>query len=271
MKLSQIEVDACRLQVAAAGETHWEPPWLLVHGFPLNHTLWRRQFALLSERHHVLAPDLRGFGGSPEPDPGEMLAMARFADDLAGLLDALDVPQAVLCGLSMGGYIALEFWNRHRDRLAGLVFCDTKPGADPEMAKRQRLQMADEVVDRGAEAVAESMPGKLLSSASRRDQPELFEEVRGMIRATAPAVIAAAQRGMAARSDFSDRLGEIDCPTLLLCGAEDALSPPEVMRAMADGIPNSVYVEIPAAGHLAPLEQPQEVNAALADFRAQLT
>lgn len=253
------------------------PPIVLVHGFPLDHTMWREQFAALGERHRVIAPDLRGFGRT-DVKPG-VVTMERFADDIAALLDAIlgggggvgggavsKARPVTFCGLSMGGYIAWQFWRRHRSRLARLILCDTRAVADQEEVARGRLQMAERVSREGAGFVPDAMFGRLFAPSTREQRPDLLDDIRSVILRTAPEGIAAGQRGMAARPDVTDWLSEIDVPTLVICGEHDLISPPGEMRAIAASIPDARYVEIPGAGHMAPLEAPALVNVALLRF-----
>lgn len=247
-------------------------PILLVHGFPLNHAMWRRQIDALSETHRVIAPDLRGFGQSRLKDgplTAEAVTMEQFADDLALLLDGLGIRVPVtLCGLSMGGYIAWQFWRRHANRLRTLVLCDTKAAADTPDGARGRLETAKKVLAEGPEVVSRAMLGKLVAAATNERQPGLVDELRAMIAGTAPAAIAAALRGMAVRPDATPWLPSIKLPTLLLCGVDDAISPVAEMRSVAMAIPGAKFVEIPRAGHMAPMENFEAVNSELQAFLA---
>jgi pimeloyl-ACP methyl ester carboxylesterase len=237
-------------------------PLLLVHGFPLDHTMWRAQIDYFAGLCRVIAPDLRGFGGSD--GAGDKTSMELFADDLARLLERLDVRwPAAFCGLSMGGYIAWQFLRRHPQRLERLILCDTRAAADSPEAAQARRESAARVLQKGAAVVAEAMAPKLLSDETRRRRPAVAAAVDRTMRAANPQGLAAALRGMAEREDATSLLGTIDIPTLVLCGEEDAISPVAEMRGLAQAIPGARFVEIPAAGHLAPLENPQPVNEAI--------
>ena len=191
--------------------------------------------------------------------------MQEFADDLASLLDALDVEGPVVyCGLSMGGYIGWQFWRRHRDRLRALILCDTRSQADTAEAAVARRELADRVLREGPAGLVETMLPKLLGPTSRRRRPGLEDQLRRTMMSNSPAGIAAAARGMAERPDMTVALGELGCPTLLLVGAEDVISPPAEMRGLAAAIPGAKLIEIPAAGHMTPLEDAAAVNAAMA-------
>ncbi|NIL97733.1 MAG: alpha/beta fold hydrolase [Planctomycetales bacterium] len=257
--MTTVTINGEAFGVVQRGEGH---PLLLVHGFPLNHSMWNPQIDHFAETHHVIAPDLRGFGGSLRTSG--RVTMEGYADDLARLLDALHVQQPVaFCGLSMGGYIAWQFWRKYPNRVAGLILCDTRAVADSEKVSRGRLQMAQRVLREGAEFVADDMVPKLVCPTTAVDQPQLLAAIRQMILSTNPQTIAAAQRGMAARPDVTSLLSGISVPTLVVVGQHDEISPPEEMRAIAAAIPGARIVEIPDAGHMAPLENPAVVNAAV--------
>jgi pimeloyl-ACP methyl ester carboxylesterase len=264
--VKSVSVGDVRLAVEDRGSG---PPVLLVHAFPLNHSMWDALAALLEGRCRVIAPDLRGFGRSDVTDG--TVTMGQFADDLAGLLDALEVAEpVVLCGLSMGGYIAFEFWRRHGRRVRALVLCDTRAAPDAPEAAANRLQTAQRVLEEGPGFLAETMIPKLLAPKTLRDRPEIVEGLRQVMLSTDPRGIAAAQRGMAARADATPLLPHLDCPTLLVVGQHDAISPVAEMQSIAGQIPRARLVTISNAGHLAPAENPDEVHAALAAFLAGL-
>ena len=262
--LREIEVGGVRFRVADEGVG---PVIVFVHGFPLNHTMWRAQIDAFSKTHRVIAPDLRGFGGTD----GALYAvsMEQFADDLAGLLDALAVEGPVtLCGLSMGGYIAWQFVQRHSARVSKLVVCDTRAASDSPEAAANRLKMADIVLKEGPEPVAWAMMPKLFAQCTSEYCPTAINSVREMVMTSNPVAIAAAHRGMAVRPDVTDWLPTLRIPTLVLCGEFDAISPAAEMKAFAELIPQAEFVMIPNAGHMAPMEQPELVNAALRRFLA---
>jgi len=251
------------LQLTETGDAG--PPLLLVHGFPLDHTMWEGQLAELARQARVLAPDLRGFGNS-EP-AGESVLMEEYADDLAALLDVRGISEPVVfCGLSMGGYIAWQFFRRHRARLRGLILCDTRAAGDTAMAAQARLVNAQRALIEGVGFLADAMLEKLFAAETRQRRPELVEATRQVMLRASPRGVAAALRGMAARADVSAWLPTIDLPTLVICGREDAITNVEEMRGMAERLPQARFVEVAGAGHMAPLEQPQAVNEAICEF-----
>lgn len=240
-------------------------PILFAHGFPLDHSMWNEQLDGLADVGRLIAPDLRGFGGSDVS--GDVVTMEEYADDLAALLDSLDVTEPVtFCGLSMGGYIAWQFWRRHPGRLGRLILCDTRAVADTAEAARVRWESAEHVLARGPAFLIETMMPRLFAPATLRDRPAMGESMRTVIRNAPRVGVAAALRGMAGRPDVTAELGSIDVPTLVLCGSEDAISPVAEMRAIAAAMPNARFVEIAHAGHMTPLEAPAAVNQAIREF-----
>jgi 3-oxoadipate enol-lactonase len=241
------------------------PPLLLVHGFPLDGTMWSGQTGPLAERFRVLVPDLRGFGKSSVL-PG-LVTMQRMADDLAEMLGALEVSQPVIfCGLSMGGYVAWQFALRHRSHLSKLILCDTRAAADSNETAAGRIGLAQRVLKEGPGFVAEAMLPKLFAKETIDSGSPVVEATRQVILRTDPRGIAASARGMAQRSDVTELLPQLDLPTLLICGEHDAITPPEEMKSVADKLPHATYVQIAGAGHMAPLEKPEEVNRAIMAF-----
>ncbi|HET6881692.1 MAG TPA: alpha/beta fold hydrolase [Pirellulales bacterium] len=240
-------------------------PILFVHGFPLSHAMWNAQIPVFAEEHRVIVPDLRGFGSSVDTDG--TVTMEEFADDLAAILDYLSIEQpVVLCGLSMGGYIAWQFLRKYASRLRGLVLCDTRASADVPEVVENRLKIAKLVIENGTQAVAEAMLPKAFGPKTYSDRPEVVEAARAMMIASDPTGVAAASRGMALRPDMAALLPTIAIPTLVIVGADDALTPVDEMRRMAEAIPGARFKVVPDAGHLTPMENPLVFNAALAEF-----
>jgi pimeloyl-ACP methyl ester carboxylesterase len=242
---------------------------VLLHGFPLDHTMWLPQIEALSQHFRVIAPDLRGFGKSTlgNATPTSDMPLEQYADDVVLLLDALEITQPiVLAGFSMGGYIAWQFVRKYADRLRALVACDTRAAADTDEARANRLKMADKIHEWGSARVAETMGPKLFAAGKFAANPTIVQELRDVVARTSPDAIAVAQRAMAARPDMSSLLPRINVPTLVIAGVEDALIPPQEMQQIASAIPNGQYVEIAGAGHMAPVENPAAVNAALSHF-----
>lgn len=257
--------------VAVAGESFRVldagagPPVLLVHGFPLDHEMWLEQCRFLAPRHRVIAPDLRCVGGSP--DGVGTVTMEQMADDLAGLLDALGVAQPVVfCGLSMGGYVAWQFWRKYAARLRALVLCDTRAQADSAEAAASRQKMIDHLLRAGTVYLADAMLPRLFARETFERMPEMVSSVRDKILHCRPASVAAALRGLMARPDMTGELGSIRLPTLVIVGEHDQISPPAEMQAMAAAMPGARCVVLPEAGHMTPLENAPAFNAELERF-----
>lgn len=243
-------------------------PVLLVHGFPHDRGVWRAQREALDgalEGVRLLLPDLPGFGQSaPLTEP----AMDTFADTIAAVLDHAQVEQAVVGGLSMGGYIAFAVWRRHAARVRALVLCDTRSAPDTDAAREKRRALIETARSGGAGAVAEQqLPGQL-GKTTRTTQPALVDEVEQMLRRASVRGITDALSAMMARPDSTPDLDTITVPTLVIVGDEDVVTPADEARAMAALIPAARLVVVEGAGHLAPLEQGATVNAALAEFLA---
>jgi pimeloyl-ACP methyl ester carboxylesterase len=200
---------------------------LLVHAFPVDASMWSAQVEAFSKEHTVVAPSLPGFGGTPSA--GDVMTMDAAADFLAGELDRAGVDRAVVCGLSLGGYVAFSLWRRHRERLAGLVLANTKAEPDDEAGKERRRAVAEKARREGSEAIAESPPPLLSESAGG----ELWERVKGWIRGQPGESIAAASLGLAEREDSRPILADIDVPSAVVTSTGDTLIPPEVSSAVS--------------------------------------
>jgi 3-oxoadipate enol-lactonase len=260
--MTLVSVGSFRMNVEQRGAGR---PLLLVHGYPLDHSMWQWQLGEFADRFRVIAPDLRGFGGS-DVTPGTA-TMQQMADDLAELLAALDITEPVVfCGLSMGGYVAWQFALKHRERLSALILCDTRALADSPEAAEGRRKTADKVLAEGAGAAAEGLLPKLFAPQTYHEQPQIVEATKQVILRTRPEGIAAALRGMAERPDVTGQLAQLDVPALLIGGQHDSISPPAEMREIAARMPNARFVEVAAAGHMSPLEQPEAVNRAIREF-----
>ena len=242
-------------------------PVVLLHAFPLNRTMWEPQIAALFGECRCIAPDLRGFGDSPRSGP---YSMDRYADDVVALLDALQIDRAVVGGLSMGGYIALALWRRHRNRIRALVLADTRSGADNDEGKQKRGELIALAQSEGSAAVADRQVTGLLGKSTREKQPELVDRIRSIMAGESPDGIVGALEAMRNRTDSTPLLAGIDVPTLIVVGDEDVLTPPKEARAMHAAIRGSRLEVIPGAGHLSNLERPAAFNAALSDFVGSL-
>jgi YbgC/YbaW family acyl-CoA thioester hydrolase len=263
--LRRIAVNGVNLAVDVRGQG---PAVLFIHGFPLDHTIWEHQLSHLDGWLRI-APDLRGMGQSDAPDLG--YSMATYAEDLLALLNSLGVERVVLCGLSMGGYVAFEMLRRARYRVQGLILMDSRAEADSPEARKARDASSAQAREGGAAAVAAAMLPKILASATATDNPVLAERVRRMMEATPVAGMLGAITTLRDRPDSTPLLPTLEgLPSLVVVGEEDQLTPPARSQAMADLLPGSRLIVIPGAGHLTPMERPEAATAAVADFLARV-
>lgn len=261
----RLTVNGVNLAVEVRGEG---PAVLFVHGYPLDRTLWQHQLGALTGFRRI-APDLRGLGLSDAPDLG--YSMATYADDLAALLDVLHADQVVICGLSMGGYVALEFARRYRSRLRGLVLMDTRAEADSGEGRKGREAAMQVAREKGAAAIAAQMLPKLFASDAATTMPQVVERVREMMEAAPVKGVVGALSAMRDRADSIASLPELaGLPTLVVVGEQDQLTPPAAARTMAAGIPGATLSVIPGSGHLPPVEQPLATTRILAEFLQSL-
>lgn len=245
-------------------------PVLFLHGFPHDRSLWSAQRVALAPQARCVVPDLRGFGDSSTHGP---YSMDRYADDLVLLLDALGIERAVVCGLSMGGYIAMALWRRHPDRVRAFVFCDTKASADTDEGKRRRDELAGLVRRDGVRVLAEAQLSGMVGPATRERRPEVVSAMRAMMGRQSAAGVIGALQALRDRPDSHDTLRTISVPSLVLVGEDDVLTPIKEARAIAEALPSAARVRleiIAGAGHVPCLERPAATTHALSDFLATL-
>jgi pimeloyl-ACP methyl ester carboxylesterase len=230
---------------------------VLIHGFPMDGTMWDFQDGALAGPLQVLAPSLPGFGS--QPGVGDVMTMDLAARRVLEAMDGAQVDQAVVCGLSMGGYVAFEMWRRAPHRFRGLVLANTRSGADDDAGRERRLALATRLEAEGNGFLVES-PGPLLSESA---EDELWRDVRAIVAAQPAASIAAASRGMAERPDSTGDLSGISVPTMVITSSGDTLIPSDVTAPMADRIPDATLETIDGAGHLSNMEAPGEFTLLL--------
>ncbi|MHB1224265.1 MAG: alpha/beta fold hydrolase [Gemmatimonadaceae bacterium] len=242
-------------------------PVIFLPGFPHDRALWAQQLDGLADHARCIAPDLRGFGGSGRRGP---FSMDQYADDLACLMDHLELPQAVVAGVSMGGYVALAFWRRHPDRVRALILSDTRAGADDDAGKDRRRELIALANDAGPRAVAAQMLDGMVGRSTRERSPEVVVELqRLMDRAPAEGVIGALE-AMIDRPDSTPDLATITVPTLVIAGAEDVVIPPRESRALQAAIAGSQLEILAGAGHVPNVERPAAFNHVVGEFISRL-
>ena len=263
-EMAQVQIDNIKMAYTDAGAGR---PVLLLHGYPFNRSLWNEQIAALSGSYRVIAPDLRGFGESDSSEGPS--TMNRMAQDVALLLDHLEIPRVTIGSLSMGGYVTLAFYKQFASRVRALILADTRATPDTEEAKQNRAQQAEKALADGMAGIADAMLPKLLTPETVSRRPEIVKRVRDMMLKTKPEGAAAALRGMAVRDDQTSLLSKITVPTLILVGAEDALTPVADSEKLNDGIAGSRLVVLENAGHVSNLERTEKFNDALLDFLSE--
>ncbi len=244
------------------------PALILLHAFPLSAAMWHEQRQALSPIVRVITPDLPGFGDS-RPMVG-LTTIDGMADTIVGLLDELGIEQAILGGLSMGGYVALSFARRHGHRLLALILADTKAEADDTTAKANRDKMIGLATTNSASAVVEQMLPKLLSEKTLSERPDLVEAVRQIGSSQSREGIVAGLQALRDRGDATSALPGLCVPTLIVVGSYDKPTPPDGARRMAAAIPGAKFEIIEGAGHLSNMEQPERFNGVVRDFLKDL-
>ena len=242
-------------------------PVAFIHGFPHNRTLWAPQVSALVDRARCIVPDLRGFGESSRNGP---FTIDRFADDVALLLRSLGIDRAVIAGLSMGGYVAMAFWRRHRRMVRAIVLADTRAGIDTEEGRGKRLALIDMARTRGSGAVADNQITGMIGKTTREKQPALIDDVHRMLASASVDGIVGALEAMLGRDDSTTTLPTIDVPTLVVVGAEDVLTPPKEAELLQAAIRGSRLEVIEQAGHVSNLERPAAFNHVLTEFLAAM-
>ena len=248
----------------AYGQQEKRIPLLLIHGFPLDSTMWRPQLEGLRDIARPIAPDLRGFGDSG--DAPDSMNMGDYASDLHALLRTMGIQRAVICGISMGGYIALAFLQKYPSMVDGLILCHTRATEDTEEARKGRLQTARTALESGAAKVAEGVFDRLISEHTKRTRVDVLDHLKSMMERQAPSAIAAASRGMAVRPDRTDMLAGISVPTLIITSDDDEMIPASESTRMHEAIPGSTLVKIPNSGHLSNMENSEAFNEQLRLF-----
>jgi pimeloyl-ACP methyl ester carboxylesterase len=238
-------------------------PVVLLAGFPLNHQIWKNQVHDLASVCRVITPDFRGFGHSHDATP---FTMQSLAEDIYVLLSNIRALPCVIGGLSMGGYVALAYERHYASTLRGLILMDTRAGADTAEGKLGRDAMIELARNGGSSAVAEKMIPKMIAPGTAQSRPDLVAALKTIMENTPAKTTEHAQAAMRDRHDFTHTLGRIVAPTLIICGDADAITPPSFSEEMHKAIKGSSLSIITGAGHMSPMEQPQQVSRAMRQF-----
>lgn len=239
-------------------------PIVFIHGFPYDHTMWKKQINYLSESYYCISYDIRGFGESTNFDGQHTMEM--FVDDLEMIIDEMKLDKPVICGLSMGGYISLRALERFQNKLFAAILCDTRSQADDNQGRLKRAA-AIKRINSGEQK--EFVKEFITNCFGENFKQNFFDELQSIIEYSQtfePKGIKGGLLAMLSRTDTTTFLEKIEIPTLLICGKYDTLTPPSVMKDMYHKIKNAEFVEIQNAGHISPIENPDEVNSAITKF-----
>lgn len=258
------QINGVEINCLDAGIRNGKPPIIFIHGFPFSSEVWSKQVELLKNKFRVITYDIRGHGKSGVGDGQYTLEL--FVDDLVGLLDYLGISKAVLCGLSMGGYIALRTIERNPERVSALVLCDTGPIADTNESKLRRAGIIKSVKAKGAGQFVESFLKAAFAPESFETKQNEVKMVEKIMRSNSEIGICGAQLAMAGRTDTTEALQSIKVPTLILVGEFDTVIPVKISETMHSKIPNSELHILPKAAHLTNLENTEDFDRFLLDF-----
>jgi len=234
------------------------PPVIFIHGFPFNKSMWEYQIEVLKDHYRVIAFDVRGHGNA-DSGKGEF-SIVEFAKDLFLFMDALHLDKTTLCGLSMGGYIALTAMQQKPERITSLILCDTQCAADSEEGRKKRMDTIQAIRENGLTAYASDSVKKLFSPYSLANKKDMVKVIEQTILQTKPQTIIDTLMALAGRKETCSSLPALELPVLILVGKEDQITTPEAAQKMHDLLPNSSLQVIDQAGHLSNLENPESFN-----------
>lgn len=239
-------------------------PVIFIHGFPYNSTMWAQQIKKLKESYYCIAYDVRGLGDTP-PGDGQF-TMEMFVDDLFSVMDSLDLEKPVVVGFSMGGYITLRATEREPDRFRAIILCDTKAEADDDAGRIKRAGAISTIDKDGMDKFASDFVPMTFGNNAPKQIPESYNNILDQATNESPIGVKGCLLAMAARTDTSSVLENIQAPTLLIVGEQDTLTPPDVMQAMHEKISNSELITVSGSGHMTPIEKPDIATQSMEDF-----
>jgi len=241
---------------------------LFVHGFPFDHHMWDAQVKELSSSYYCVRYDIRGLGESPAGDG--QFTMEMFVDDLEEIVSGMELNKPILCGLSMGGYISIRAMGRMEELFGALILCDTKSDADNSETKLKRASAIKKINDDYFELFIEEFVANCFADTFINESEKEYRKVVNRSLKNDPTGVKGCVLAMVGRTDTTELLPGIKIPTLVICGSEDKLTPPTVMKPMADEIPGSEFVLVDGAGHMAPIEKADFVNEKISGFLKRL-
>lgn len=244
-------------------------PIIFLHGFPFDKSMWKSQLDALKATNRVIACDIRGFGQSSDEDT--MLSIDLFAEDLIDFMNELRIEKAIICGLSMGGYITLNAARRFPDRFEALILCDTQCNADNDDVKAKRQSAIEGIEENGPAEFNEKFLLSVFHKDSITKKESLVKDLRKVVNANTPNIIINGLNAISQRSETCSVLDKIEVPTLIICGRDDQVTPLTQSEAMHSQIEDSVLRIIENAGHVSNLEQTEDFNTQVIDFLAMLS
>lgn len=239
-------------------------PIIFLHGFPYDHTMWESQINFLKDKYICVAYDVRGLGSSFVGDG--QYTMEFFVDDLFSIITELKLNKPIICGLSMGGYIALRAVEKNQDLFSALILLDTRSEADDNAGKLKRASNINLINTEGLEKFVKSFVTYCFADETQVEQEELFNKTLQKSYKNNPVGVKGCIIAIMSRTDTTNFLTKIKIPALVICGSFDKLTPPIVMRQLAEKIPGAEFAVVPRAGHMTPLENPDNVNDLISGF-----
>ncbi len=241
-------------------------PILFIHGFPFDYTLWESQINHLKKDYYCIAYDVRGLGDSYVGDG--QYTMEAYVDDAFSIVHEMNLDRPVLCGLSMGGYVALRTAERDPLRFRGLILCNTKADADDNNAKIKRAKQIDSINVKGLNRFIDEFIPQCFASKTIDKNRTLVEKTITASKKHIPKGVKGAIFAIMSRTDTTEFLKNCQIPSLVIAGSADAVTPADKMKELASLIKNSEFVTIPDSGHLTAIENPDAVNKAISGFLA---
>jgi pimeloyl-ACP methyl ester carboxylesterase len=241
---------------------------IFVHGFPYDHTMWKAQIEDLSEKYFCVTYDIRGLGESPVGDG--QYTMESFVDDLETIIDQLKLDKPILCGLSMGGYISLRALERMEEKFSAVILCDTRSEADNNEGKLKRVAAIKRINTEGLTPFAKDFITNCFGDNYKQDNKDDFEKRIAKSSAYDPIGVKGSLLAMLGRNNTTEYLNKIKIPALVICGELDVLTPPAVMKPLAEKISGAEFVIVKNSGHMSPIENPKQVNEVIKKFLGKI-
>lgn len=262
-----METSINSLKVFSNGDKKKQPV-IFVHGFPFDHSMWDYQIEALKDKYFCVTYDVRGLGASPAGDG--QYTLESFVDDLELIIQKLKLNNPVLCGLSMGGYISLRALERLPNLFKAAILCDTKSESDTNEGKLKRAEAVKLINTNGVKEFVSGFVPNCFSDKFMKENSGNYLAIVERSMASNPIAVKGCLLAMAGRTDTTDSVSNYKTPVLVLCGADDKLTPPSVMKSLADKIPAGKFRIVPNAGHMSPLENPNFVNEQISEFLSSI-